>query len=173
MNYELDDLDMRRCLPGVRVIRYPELTQYSRIEDALDPEGRLVILFLTEGPTVGHWVCVHGNFEDRTLEFFDSYGLKPDDERNWMSHSRLVQLNETEPLLYDLLADAAMRGWKITFNPYHLQSTAPGVETCGRHVVTRLLNQDADIHEYVDGIEGSGFTPDQYVLKVTRSILHK
>jgi len=75
--HSLSDSEIRKILPGIKIIKYPQHTQVRNIEDELDSTGRLCILFLTEGPTTGHWFCLHKTGDHR-LEFFDSYGLPPD-----------------------------------------------------------------------------------------------
>ena len=74
MEYQLTEDDMRKLLPGTRVITYPELRSFSRIEDALDSHGSLVLLFLTTGLSQGHWIALDADTERGTIEFFDSYG---------------------------------------------------------------------------------------------------
>ena len=151
---------------------YPELSRINRLEDVLDSKGRLVILFLTLSASEGHWICVFVR-GPRSLEVFDSYGMAPDTERSWLSHSKLVQLREVEPTLLNLLRDAHARGWNIDYNKYHLQSHNTGVQTCGRHVVTRLLHQHMSNEDYNALIRGSGISPDKYVYNITASLLGK
>ena len=171
MDYELSDSDLKQLVPGLRVYKYPELAQFQQVEDLLDANGRAAILFLTEGPSEGHWICLSADDDTPTLTFFDSYGLRPDSEFSWLSHDEEVALKQTEPFLLDLLRDAHKRGWEVEYSPYHLQSKRHGVETCGRHVATRLLHSHLPIDEYKAIIDDSGLTPDQYVLEVTSSIL--
>jgi len=173
MDIELDQSDIERLLPGIKVITYPELSRYARIEDTFDRQGRVVVLFLTTGLQDGHWICLHANYRTHTIEFFDSYGLRPDGARKWLSHSKLVQLGQVEPVLHDMLKDAQMRGWCVDFSPYHFQNERDDSETCGRHVAVRLQHKDMDIEEYKAFVDSSGVTADEFVYKETYPVIHK
>ena len=49
-----------------------------------------------------------------TLNWFDSYGIKYDDEKNWVPKKKLIQLHELAPLLTRLLQkDHNVNGTKI------------------------------------------------------------
>ena len=71
------------------------------------------------------------------------------------------------PYLCKLLLDS---GYKIVYNNYRLQEKKENVNSCGRHVVSRLIYRDVPIDEYVNMIKNSGFTADQFVTKLTNSI---
>jgi hypothetical protein len=176
MNTPLSLVDIQKLLPGVPVITYPELEGKQHIEQVLGPDGRLVLLFLTTGLSEGHWVGIwrRGN----TLCFFDSYGLAPDDERRWISGSKLVELHEDRPLLKNLFADAKARGFTTTFSRDHYQNESNNVETCGRHVAVRLNHADLSDGEYRTLIEQTArdhnaSSPDEVVLNLTEPVLGK
>ena len=51
--------DIKRKLKNsVKVITYKDLLNYPTIESALEPNGRLVILY-EQLPNIGHWVCLY------------------------------------------------------------------------------------------------------------------
>ena len=158
MNVSLDEDDLRHLLGSkTRIIAYPTLARYRRIEDALDANGRVMILFLTTSKTDGHWICIHVSpVQPHTLEFFDSYGLKPDGPRKWLSADELFQLKETRPLLTNLLKDAQERGWNLEYNDHKLQGAGHNVDTCGRHCAVRLKYAHLPIDSYVALIKNSG-----------------
>ncbi len=82
--YALSEDDIHTMIPTLKVIAYPDLLQYKTIDEALDEKGRLMILYLTESPSEGHWVCLLKR--KSTLTYFDPYGkLKPDAESQWIS----------------------------------------------------------------------------------------
>lgn len=170
IDYSLSDGDIQKLLPGVKIIAYPDLANYSRIEDALDDQGRVVILFETESKTVGHWIALHAT-PDGGIEFFDSYGLRPDSQKRWLSKSKLVELNEDEPLLMDLLRDSEARGKPVTFNATHFQSDRDNVQTCGRHCVVRLMSKGSSLPNYTAWLKGEPGTPDDVVTRITNTHL--
>ena len=171
MDYSLSDGDIRRIVPGVKVISYPELRKYKHFEQALDAQGRVAILFLTESARCGHWICLHVRPGTKEFEFFDSYGESPDSEERWLTPKKLSELHEEHPEIVRLLTDARSRGYHITYSHKSLQGKTS--ETCGRHVSVRLLNNHLTLPEYYNQITGSGLTPDQYVVSVTQPIIGK
>jgi hypothetical protein len=81
--YALSEDDIHTMIPTLKVIANPDLLQYKTIDEALDDKGRLMILYLTESPSEGHWVCLLKR--KSTLTYFDPYGqLKPDAESQWI-----------------------------------------------------------------------------------------
>ena len=172
-DYALSDAEIGKLLPGIRIISYPELEALGGrgIENALDREGRLVILFLTESNTVGHWTCIHAT-PDGGLECFDAYGLKPEGPKAWLSKSKRIALHEDRPLLSGLIREAEGRGIPVTFNPVPFQKSKLGVATCGRHVVVRLLKRNLNLPAYVRFIASAGGTPDEVVTRITNRLLH-
>ena len=170
IDYSLSDGDIQKLLPGVKIIAYPDLANYSRIEDALDEQGRVVILFETESKTVGHWIALHAT-PDGGIEFFDSYGLRPDSQKRWLSKSKLVELKEDEPLLMDLLRDSEARGKPVTFNATHFQSDRDNVQTCGRHCVVRLMSKGSSLPNYTTWLKSQPGTPDDVVTRITNTHL--
>jgi len=144
----LSDADIRKKLgKQTRVITYPDIKKYKTIDDLLGPQNRVVILVETNVNS-GHWMCLlkYNNI----VEHFDSYGLSVDDEMSYVSLPMRKHLGEMKPLLSALLDDCP---YKVIHNIRDLQSWKAGVNTCGRHVVNRLLNQDKTLPEYLKYID--------------------
>ena len=170
-DHALSDGEIRKLLPGIRIVSYPELKRFRTIEDALDREGRVVILFLTRDRRTGHWISVHTT-PDGGLESFCSYGMQPDGQGRWLSKSQRIALHEDVPVLSGLLRAAKDRGVPITYNHHRFQSSKSGIATCGRHVVVRLLNRHLTLPQYKSFIASAGGTPDEAVTRITNSLLH-
>jgi len=164
----LSDGDIQQLVGPTRIMRYPELQQCQRIEDCLDPKGRVFLLFLTESATQGHWILVHTPREG-VLEVADSYGGKPDSWFSWLSDEEEAALGQQRKELTRLLKDAAARGWQITYNPVRLQSKAPSIATCGRHAVVRAMLHDWPLSAYVALLQSSG-DPDLFVTAVVAAM---
>ena len=175
MDYPLNSDDLNVLLPGVPIFTYPEL-RGKRLEDILSTCGKVVILFLTTGISMGHWICVFRRGADE-LHFFDSYGLRPDGERKWLSHDKLVQLNEADPIVSNLFKEAHNRGLDCWYSETAFQNARDESETCGRHVAVRLWNTDLDEEGYKDFIRrqqaATRTTADQLVVNLTKPILGK
>lgn len=172
-DHALSDSEIKKLVPGVKIISYPDLQKFPTLESVLDPQGRVVILFLTENKSSGHWVCLFRNGK-KTFEWFDSYGLRPDGNMRWLSKSKLIALNEEIPVLTDLIVAAEKGGARVDHNPYKLQGDHTGIETCGRHVACRLLQKHLPLDDYVKWVtKGGRQDPDSVVTEYTNSIIKR
>ena len=173
LKYPLSDVDVQNILKPnpTNIVEYPDLIKVNDINDILDDLGR-VIIFIKLSQTFGHWCCLikRGN----TLNWFDSYGIKYDDEKNWVPKKKLIQLHELAPLLTRLLQkDHNVNGTKILYNHYHWQSENDGVSTCGRWVGLICRLYDKSFEEINNMIKQSKMTPDQFVVNYTYQLIHK
>ena len=145
--YALSETDLKDLLgDSIPVFTYETLFNIDKIEDIFDNEGRAIMLYLTESKTVGHWVCFikKGN----VIEYFNSYGrLEPDDELKWLSKEKAKELNQDTKRLSELLDSSK---FKEVINPYRFQQYKTDVNTCGRHVVCRLMFDHLTVKEYKD-----------------------
>jgi hypothetical protein len=163
MNKELGEDDIRSLLGNdIKIITYPELANHT-LDTVFDPQGRCVILFLTESDHDGHWIGLRKSSDG--VEFFDSFGKQPDGDLSWLSSAEKIKLHETKPLLHDLLQSAG----RVDYNKKKLQRDSSS--TCGRHVCWRLLNP-GPLSQYVNTLVGSG-DPDKYVCQKTYERIHK
>jgi hypothetical protein len=167
--YSLSNDDINAILdPDTKIFSYPKFAQMQHIDEAFDPLGRCVFLFLTESASSGHWVCMfkRGNI----IEYFDSYGEKPEAQRSWLTEERLQELGQGYPYLMDLLKKS---GYKVYYNTYPYQKDKADVNTCGRWCVARLVCKDFTNHEFYNIVTKSGYKPDDWVALFTYEILGK
>jgi hypothetical protein len=170
-NYSLSDSDIKKIIPTLKVISYPDLHKYTNIDDALDEKGRLMILYLTTDINVGHWTCLLKSKDGKKLEFFDSYGgYKPDQESEWLNKGDLEKYHQDTSYLSELLKHSP---YKIVYNRYPFQSEKPGVATCGRHAATRLYFKHLTLPQYTQMIINSGMAPDDFVSNFTYKMIGK
>jgi hypothetical protein len=159
----LSDLDIMKKLNGqTNIVMYSELKNVRNIEQILK-DNSVVILYET-GPKIGHWVCLIRYFNTKrkqwTIEFFDSYGIFPDEEKKQMNQEYLKESGTEYNKIAKLLVDASDR-YVIEFNNYRLQKKSKGISTCGRHVISRIKLKQMDIDEYSDLMRSfAGYTPD-------------
>ena len=80
-----------------KIVRYPDLHKYNKIEEVLKPYNCFFLLYETK-PKYGHWVCVilHPN---NILEFFDPYGYFIDDELNFIDNNFRKKTFQEYPFL--------------------------------------------------------------------------
>jgi hypothetical protein len=155
LDVPLSDDDIKKALPGINIVSYPDLANLSEIP--FDADGRLILLYLTESAHRGHWVCLfkRGN----AIFFHDSYGVYPDAQLRWLSKARQKFVHESKPHLTRLLKQS---GAKVYYSPYRLQSTDRDIATCGKHAIARLLNKNKSIDEFANFLRSHG-DPDEVV----------
>jgi hypothetical protein len=137
--YALSNDDINKILePDTKIFTYPEFGDMESIDEAFDQLGRCIFLFLTQSDTVGHWLCMFKRGDD-TIEYFDSYGEKPEAQREWLTPEKLEELGEGEPYLYNLLKAS---GYKVYYNKFPYQADKNDVNSCGRWAVSRLIMKD-------------------------------
>ena len=145
----MSDGDLRKILgKDLKIIRYSELAPLRSLEQLLPrPKDHCIILYETQ-PGVGHWVALlkyNGSYE-----FFDPYGIYPDDELNWIPKARRKLLNQSEPYLSRLLKRG---GKQWVYNRRRYQKISDAVNTCGDHCahrIYRLTHNDMDLQDYSD-----------------------
>ncbi len=170
-SYSLSDDDIKHILKGkTNIISYSDLHKYRSLDDLLRPYGTAVILYETKKDS-GHWVALIKQ-PNNVVEFFDSYGFKPDSELKWVPKELKEGLNEDHTYLIRLLLGS---GYKVEYNHHQLQSKAIGHSECGRHVATRILLKDIPIDSYAKFLKSGGYKmkPDKVVTIVTNELLNK
>lgn len=165
--YPLSDGDIRRMLGGsTKIMTYPQLKRLRTIDDLFDEQGRALVLFLTESPTEGHWVCLLN--KKKGIEFFDPYGDTPQEIKEELPKSKRESLDMESPYLSRLLKAS---GRPVYYNTFAFQKTKQDVNTCGRHCVARLLYAPYSLEKYKSIIDQSGMSPDDFVSGLTASLL--
>ena len=125
---------------GVHFVPYSNIKYMKNINDVLGPNNIAVIIYLL-GSEIGHFVCI---FKDNNkIQYFNSYGMEPDDDLKIVPREVRGQLNETEPYLFKLISESR---YPCEYNEYKLQG--PRTATCGRHCIVRLWNKHLDSEEY-------------------------
>jgi hypothetical protein len=167
--YSLSDADIRKVLGSdIKILTYPMLGKMKSINEAFDSKGRCMLLFLTENESTGHWVCMINRPNE--IEFFDSYGEAPEEQKDMLSRSRLEALDQDSPYLMKLLRAS---GKKVIYNTHPFQSEKAGVNTCGRWCIARLLYAPKSLRYFYNVIQKSGMNPDTFVSGLTANSLGK
>ena len=172
--YPLSNTDIQKVLePDTRIFTYPDFARMSSIDEAFDELGRCIFLFLTESKTSGHWLCMIKRGD--TIEYWDSYGEKPEAQRKWLSRGELDALGQGEPYLFNLLKQS---GYKVYYNTHKYQKTSSVDNECGRWCCMRLVCKDISNDEFMKLInrsmkENKLRTPDDVVSAFIADILGK
>lgn len=155
----------------VNVVMYRNLINYSSLYELFMPNYDAVVLFYpTQSSNVGHWTCLLKHSTKPVIEFFDSYGFKPDGE---IPYSKVLM--EAKPVSpedgkYYLthLFDKIPKDNKVV-NRAKLQSKDHEITTCGSHVLTRIKFRNRSLREYLQlfgdrGHRKNKVTPDEFVV---------
>ncbi len=151
------------------IIMYDDLTIDDNILKVIGPTNRAILLFPTEAGSVnGHYLCLIYYKDIKTLLHFDSYGLDVTEELRYSS-SRHVKRNALGYLYNKLRA----YGIKVIFNTYKYQQMVNGINTCGRHVATRLRFHYLNNNKYAKLMLHQSNSPDYLVTIITLLKLDK
>lgn len=147
-----------------RIMKYEDLKIYDSLEQILSPYRACVLLYQT-GDKFGHWVSLidRGN---RKLEFYDPYGLKPDEELNINNEYHLrIHGGQITPHLTALIKK---EGWKVEYNNQRLQRFLKDVNTCGRYCALRIRYRDLSIQKFNNLLtKNKHYEPDFWVSALT------
>jgi len=168
-SYSLSEDDIKQIIPTLKVMSYPQLLEHDNIDDVLDEKGRLMLLYLTEDESTGHWVCLlkRGN----KIEYFDPYGnYKPDEEKEWLTEDKLEQFGQDTDHLTKMLGSS---GYKVVYSKAPFQEDKQDINTCGRHCATRLYFKHLSLPQYTQMVIDSGMSPDDFVSAFTFNMMRK
>lgn len=119
----------------------PVVLMYDRVTMAdLDKHARdgIIMLYQSKDDRMyGHWTCIFQ--QGRTIHFYDSYGVFPDDE------FRFEAMRKANPIVTKWLLSRDLAGYRIEYNEHPHQARG---STCGRHVGMRLRYRYLDCKQY-------------------------
>lgn len=163
----LSDTDLSRICEGkVNILKYERLKDMRSINEALGVHGACIILYESE-ENFGHWVALFVSKEQpNTLEFFDSYGIKPDSELKLIPDYFREKSGQSQPHLTYLIQ--ASPEWKtLLYNEVDLQSTKGNTNTCGRWAALRIMTRSIGLTTFQGLFVGQHFDPDWYCALLT------
>ena len=143
------------------LILYEDLINFNTIDDLLKQAGCAIILYQIEH-NFGHWVCINKN-DNNQIEFFDSYGGKPDSQLKYAKYNK----KNDGPYLTELLYNSP---YEIIYSPYKLQSKGYNMSTCGRWCTLRLHMRHIPVCKFAEMFLNQSFKPDWYATALTMFI---
>lgn len=166
--YETVDLSgsdiHRMCKGKVRIIVYEDMEKYTKVDDIFDQWNATIILYETR-KNFGHWTLLLKH-SDTVLEFFDSYGLKVDEELKFdHNYNSRIHNGQVVPHLTYLLG---LSNYELIQNRKKLQLLLKDVNTCGRWVVARTILRDIHLLQFQKLMtENKNHNPDFWVTSYT------
>ena len=146
----LSDTDIQSYLgKSVKIIEYKDLKNYNSIDELLPNDKDYCVLLYESQPNSGHWTALLKY--DNDIELFDSYGNTDANILRWTPFKVRQMLGEDDDYLTKLVN-------KSHYNFIHNRQKYQGndAETCGRHVILRILaflQDNADLPQYNHMIE--------------------
>lgn len=160
-----DEDYLKNNTPNSKVLTYNQLTNYKDI-DALFGDKNIIYLLYESIKNYGHW-CLLMKRKNGNIEFFDSYGIFPDQELKFSNKLFRIKNNMTLPHLTALLYKCP---YHIEYNNYKLQSKNNNVATCGKWCLIRALSKDiCNIDIFADYFKNNKhFKPDELIVLFTK-----
>ena len=98
----LSDPDIRTILwANTKIIKYSELANISSLDELLPRLVDVCVILYEESLNRGHWVALLKYNE--MSERFDSYGMKPDKELQWINMKKRLMLKKSDALSEQIL----------------------------------------------------------------------
>ena len=163
--HALSGADIMDFVDGkTRVLAYESLGHYDSLEQILSPHGSAIVLYQT-APRQGHWVALIRR-SNHTLEFYDSYGFRPDEELKFDNSFHLkIHGGRLTPHLTRLIQDG---GWRVIYNKCKLQKNLDDINTCGRYAALRVKWKHIPMKQFNDLLlKNKHFNPDFWVSALT------
>ena len=169
LNYSLSGRDMLEGCDGKsKIVVYPDLYKYKNLDELLKPHGVIFLLYEFE-PKYGHWTMIFKQGD--TIEHFDSYNYKPDEEFSFIPEYFRKVNDMMYPQLTKMLYDS---GKEIHYNNFELQAEGNNIATCGRHCLVRLMLKDLNIDQYYELMNKikaeMGLNYDEIVYELTKHL---
>ena len=172
MNKSLSNTDIKRKLGGqVRIMSYRDIYKYKDIDSMLGKYGAVALLYETK-ERYGHWVAIFKTFDPKSgepiISFFDPYSIPVDHELDFIDDDFKIENNVVYPYLSELLYKSP---YQIEYNEHKLQKFKPGINTCGRWVIARLLFRNLPLDEFNELFASDNYiTSDELVTIFTENI---
>lgn len=170
MEIALTTDEVKALHPELQLICYPDLHKYTA-----KTLPRKVLLLYFDNPSGGHWTLLIRRGYN-AIEVFDSYGVKPDQEFEWIGRETRRANGQPRNWLTRMLMDFDL----VEYNPYKFQADSSGkkhIATCGRWCAVRALFDNLTIDQFWNMINDCAdklkITRDELVLLMTRPTLGK
>lgn len=126
-----------------KIERSTNFKNYDDIDELFEGYDVVIILYETN-PNYGHWCCLIRH-EDGVIEFFDPYGYKIDEQLKFIEKNFQRETDQYEPVLKKLLYNSP---YPISYNNKKLQKDYKDNNSCGRHIITRIILKELGIKDY-------------------------
>jgi len=184
MDKLLDDSEVKRLAgKDARVVTYPEISQYTTVDQLFAGRNKVIILYLNDkkgNDFIGHWVLLLRKFKKgkEIIEFNDSYSNEVDEFLDDADPSKKKRLGQDKGhlsrLLYNHCIYSTSHKVEIIYNEIPFQKVSPLINTCGRWVGLRGHFSNIPLDDYQEEfkkLKGDGYDLDKVVTLLTNKLL--
>lgn len=122
------------------ILRYEDLPSYNSIHEIFDSSDFRVLFIPSDRSEIGHWQVII-NRNDKTFEFYDSFGYKPDEVNKILNDA---PENQAKTHIKDLMP----QGTRLVSVDVPFQNTKSN--NCGRFVISRILAMKMPAKKYAE-----------------------
>lgn len=178
VNYSLSNKDMMELVEGKSNFVLYEDIKDSTMDKLLGKYGCCIILYQST-KNYGHWCCLIRHSQ-HLIEFFDSYGEFPDTHLSNVPEYYKRILNEDYPYLTLLMLKWCLKDPKnkveyneVQYQEYNSSHTPKiSINTCGRHVASRILLRKYSLKQYQRLISGAIKGVDKYADELVTQLIN-
>lgn len=135
-----------------KIIKYSDLESVNDLNDIMTDDKDYRIVLIETERNVGHYTALL-KYNNKLFEWFDSYGLKPDAEFDFISPEMQSILDERTHILTILLNKILLKKGRWIYNQVKFQKQENGINTCGRWCSFRILmfmKYNYNLHQFQD-----------------------
>lgn len=145
MRQPLNGTELMNFMDGkTTVLTYKDLKNYNTLDSVFGDYDNFILLYETS-TNRGHWTIVIKH--KKTVEHFDSYGLKPDYELDYINMTFREENNEKFSYLSWLYYTSP---YTVVYNDFKFQEMSADINTCGRHCIQRYRCKGMNIDKYIN-----------------------
>ena len=135
----LSDDDVDKYFEGhkTEIMKYSDLENYETIDDLLPKPFDYKIILIETKYNQGHWVLLMKR--NNTIEYFNSYGVNADIQKNSLNKLMNKMLGQKEDFVMRLIRKSKK---KYVINNIPFQNKNPKIATCGRWCIIRILTAE-------------------------------
>ena len=181
MDKLLTDTEVMKIIGGKsKLVTYPELMEFSKIDDLFGDSDKIILLYVNEmngNSVVGHW-CLLTKVKKgkRTeIEFTDPYGFMPDEQIKFYDTQWKNESGQNRNALTKLLYDFSLNPKNSVFyNELKVQKDNENINTCGRHIGLRGHFYKVPLKKYQQifkNLKKNGNDLDEIIVELTNKLL--
>ena len=150
-----------------KAVLYKDLYNCNDIMELFDDDDKILMLLPVASHSNGHWINIIYNRKKKCICYNDSYGLKPEHFKTWLTPQKIQQLGIGHNVLHELLLRAQDDGHNIKVNKTRYQQYNEQINNCGRHCVLKCRLKSLSDAKYNKLLKDTQLSYDDAVCLLT------